>query len=138
MAVQRRCGSGGAVVRRQGDSLVPGKRWTVLSMGVMACVFGSCQVDLLEDVTLFPQGTEFVLTGTATVLDNGGPCLAWLGENGVTYHLFQATHLDNADFDRVTTPGATSRLVIATRTDLEVRCATGTIIEVRELLEIVE
>ncbi len=85
---------------------------------------------------LLPVGTPFVVQGTATVVDNDGACLVWIGENGVTYHLFQGPLLDNDLFDQITTPGVTSRLVLVTRSDLEVTCQMGTIVEVREVLEI--
>ena len=92
----------------------------------------------LSGATLLPVGTPFVVTGTATVIDTGEPCLVWLGDNGVTYHLFQDPLLQNESFDVITEPGTTSRLVVVTRTDLEVGCETGTIVEVQEVLEIVE
>lgn len=88
--------------------------------------------------TLFVKGEGFVLRGTATILDRGGPCLVWVGENGVTYHLFQGTGVTNEDYDRVATPGVTSRLQLATRSDLEVVCEVGTIVEVERVLEIVD
>lgn len=83
-------------------------------------------------------GVPFVVQGTATVIEFRGPCAVWVGDNGLTYHLFQSRFLDNELFDRVTTPGTTSRLVIATRTDLEVSCQTGTIVEVQDVLEILD
>ncbi len=112
-------------------------RWHAGCLGAVLGLVGCVDVSIPEDFALFPS-SEFVLSGTATVLDRDGPCLAWVGENGVTYHLFQATRLASEDFDRVTRPGAAARLVIATRTDLEVTCGDGTIVEVREVLEIIE
>jgi hypothetical protein len=88
--------------------------------------------------TLFPAGSSFVLKGTAQeVATDNGPCLAWLGENGEVYHLFQTVDVDSDEFDTVTTPGTTSRLEIGTRSDLTVACRIGTIVEVRDILEIV-
>ena len=52
--------------------------------------------------------------------------------------MFQSPALDNESFDRITTPGVTSRLEIATRDDLEVACLIGTVVEVQDVLEIVE
>lgn len=101
---------------------------------ISGCTF---DFDLLPE-TFGASGASFVVSGTATVLDVEGGCLAWLGENGVTYHLFQSLQLDNATFDRVTTPGVTSRLEIAPRNDLVNTCQAGTIVEVRSVLEIID
>jgi hypothetical protein len=101
----------------------------------MACTFN---LDLGTE-TLFPTGTAFVLSGTADRVDTQvGGCLVWLGENGVTYHLFQNPRVDNGEFDLVTTPGVTSRLELSTRTDLVVDCQIGTIAQVENILEIVQ
>ncbi|RJP42515.1 MAG: hypothetical protein C4547_00280 [Phycisphaerales bacterium] len=103
----------------------------------MAAVGAAAGCISLPDNVL-PVGTPFVLSGTTAVLNRGGPCPVWEGENGVTYHLFQGIQLDNESFDRITRPGVTSRLVIATRSDLVLECRVGTIVEVRDVLEIVE
>lgn len=105
----------------------------------------------LSDSSLLSTGAPFVMRGTAVILESGGTtglfglgaepgetCPAWLGENGVTYHLFQDPLLDNNSYDRITTPGVTSRLVLVPRGDLDLPCATGTIVEVEQVLEIVE
>lgn len=115
-----------------------GKRartWTLL----FTIAAGGCiTVDIPEEVSLLSAGSPFVVSGTAALIDNEGPCLVWIGENGITYHLFQDPLVDNETFDRITTPGVTSRLEIATRTDLELACQIGTIVEVQDVLEIVE
>ncbi len=103
----------------------------LLSFAVSGCI------DINTPETLLPLGTPFVVRGTSAVIDNNGPCLVWLGENGVTYHLFQDIVLPNETFDQVITPGVTSRLELAIRTDLVVACQVGTIAEVRDALEIV-
>jgi hypothetical protein len=106
----------------------------ILTCG-LRCTFN---VDLGAE-TLFPSGSSFVVKGTAENAPSPfGICNIWRGANGVTYHLFQGTRVDNADFDRVITPGVTSRLEIATRSDLIVDCQQGTIVEVRQILEIQE
>ena len=64
------------------------------------------------------------------MIDQDGPCLVWLGDNGETFHLFQDPRIANDDFDRVTTPGVASRLELSVRTDLFVACEVGTIVEV--------
>ncbi len=98
----------------------------------------ACSLNLqLLPENLVSTGTSFVLKGTATVLDSNGPCLAWIGDNGIIYHLFQSPTVENAVFDHITTPGVTSRLQIATRTDLQVSCQVGTIVEVLNVLEVV-
>ena len=112
-------------------------RFLILALATLAIAPAGC-IDLSIPIapTLFPTGTSFVVKGTATLLDNDGPCLAWIGENGVTYHLFQDPRVTNEDFDRVTTPGVTSRLLLASRSDLIVTCQVGTIVEVQDVLEI--
>jgi hypothetical protein len=102
---------------------------------LLTLALGSCT---LETPDLFVRGEPYILSGTAAVIDRGGPCPVWLGENGTTYHLFQGGRVANEDFDRVRTPGVTSRLEIATRSDLYVDCQVGTIVEVERILEIVE
>ncbi|HRX85700.1 MAG TPA: hypothetical protein P5572_11845 [Phycisphaerae bacterium] len=111
----------------------------LLALAVVMLGAGSCTLNLdLGSDTLFPTGTSFVLRGTADLVDTpDGACLVWLGENGVTYHLFQNTRVANDEFDLITTPGVTSRLELATRSDLVVQCRLGTIVEVQNILEIV-
>ena len=98
---------------------------------------GAGCIDLSAD-SLLPVGTPFVVSGTAALVDSNGPCLVWLGENGITYHLFQDVRLPNETFDQITTPGVTSRLELAVRTDLQVACQVGSTAEVQDVLEIVE
>jgi len=95
-------------------------------------------IDLPEEITLLPVETVFVLKGTSALVENGGPCLVWFGENGLTYHLFQSPRVDNATYDRIVTPGVTSRLELAKRNDLHVACEMGSILEVQNVLEILE
>ena len=104
-------------------------------VGLVGCV----TVDIPEEVSLLSTGEAFVISGTAA-LENveGQPCLVWVADNGLTYHLFQHPALENATFDRVTTPGVRSRLELATRNDLDVNCLIGTIVEVQDVLEIVD
>lgn len=100
---------------------------------------GCISVDLPEQFTFLPTGTPFVVKGTATMLEGrGGPCLAWVGDNGVTYHLFQGQRLENDVFDLIVSPGVTSRLELSTRNDIELDCAVGTIVQVESVLEIEE
>ena len=83
---------------------------------------------------LFVRGESFVISGTFAIIDNNGPCPVWFGENGATYHLFQAPRVPNDDFDRATTPGVRSRLEIAPRNDLFLACEVGEIVEVQRVL----
>ena len=116
-------------------------RLGVIALGVLT---GSCvnvappEVNVPVDLTLFGEGNSFVVRGTATIVDNDGPCPAWVAENGVTYHLFQSPRLENETFDRVTEPGVVSRLVLVVRGDLELVCAFGKTAEVIDVLEVVE
>ncbi len=103
---------------------------------VLLCLCG-CPVNL-DDVSLSDTGTPFVLKGTAAVVDRDGPCPIWVGENGETYHLFQGTALDNDAYDQIIQPGVTSRLILATRSDLTLDCQYGVIVEVQDVLEVVE
>jgi hypothetical protein len=109
----------------------------ILVLGALALA-GCIDISIPVAPTLFPTGTSFVLKGTATIIDNDGPCLVWEGENGIIYHLFQDRRVSNEDFDLVSTPGTTSRLVLATRSDLVVTCQVGTIVEVQDILEVEE
>ncbi len=115
--------------------LFPRKAGLAALLGAALITAGGC-ISLPDNV--LPAGTPFVLSGTMVVVDRAGPCPVWEGENGVTYHLFQGIQLDNESFDRITVPGVTSRLVIATRSDLRLDCRVGTIVEVRDVLEIIE
>jgi len=111
----------------------------LLLLGLLVGV-QSCTLNLdFGTQTLFPTGTAFVLSGTADLIETPeGECLAWLGENGIVYHLFQGALVDNEEYDAVTTPGVTSRLEIAIRTDRVVTCFVGAIVQVQDILEIVE
>ncbi len=95
-----------------------------------------CTFEIPGQDTLFVRGEPFVMRGTAATIDVEGPCRVWLGDNGITYHLFQSVRLSNEDFDRIVTPGVTSRLQIATRNDLKVDCQTGDIVEVERVLDV--
>ncbi|GJM27178.1 MAG: hypothetical protein DHS20C16_35930 [Phycisphaerae bacterium] len=102
--------------------------------GIVGCTFN---LDLGTD-SLFAEGSAFVVSGTTDVATvEGTTCNVWIGENGVIYHLFQSPQVDNGEFDEITTPGVTSRLLIATRSDLVVDCQIGTIVDVEDVLEIV-
>jgi hypothetical protein len=106
---------------------------------VSALTLAGCSVNL--DVLpegLIATGSPFVVSGTSILLENQGPCPAWVADNGITYHLFQSSRVDNDLFDRITTAGVRSRLEIAVRTDLELTCRIGPIVEVRNVLEIVD
>lgn len=110
-------------------------RWALAGLLGFIVFASGCGVNL-DEADLVPRGTAFVLRGTAAVVDNGGPCLIWRGDNGQNYHLFQHPTLANDAFDEVTTPGVTSRLVLATRTDLSLDCQSGTIVEVQDVLDV--
>jgi hypothetical protein len=95
---------------------------------------GACT---LQVPSIFPSGTPFIVKGTSETRDvfACGPSAVWVDTSGVAYHLFQGDRISNEDFDRITTPGVTSRLEIATRDDLQVACPVGIIVEVRSILE---
>ena len=106
--------------------------WVFLFFNMQGCL------DLGATSDLLPVGTPFVIRGTMTLADQNGACLVWHGENGVSYYLYQDALLDNNSFDRITTPGATSRLVVATRSDLTAPCTVDKIVQVQSVLEILE
>lgn len=85
-----------------------------------------------------PSG-PFLLKGTFVQVERFGqpPCFAWEGDNGVFYHLFQDVNLDDASFDMATTVGVRSRLLIEIRSDLQVTCELGPVVEVLEVREII-
>ncbi len=101
-------------------------------IGVSACNIG------LPD--LFPISAPFIVKGTfeerAAFLQ--APCPVWVDTTGVVYHLFQNEVISNEDFDRVTTPGVTSRLRLEIRRDLTVGCPMGKTVEVIQVLEIIQ
>ena len=116
------------------------KLWISLVVGA-AILAGasSCTFNLdLGTTSLFPTGTSFVLKGTADMAESDATCPVWRGDNGVVYYLFQTTRITNEEFDRIATPGVTSRLELATRTDLASPCAVGAIVEVKDVLETIE
>ena len=102
----------------------------ILVIGTAGCI------NFPEELLLGSTGDPFILKGTAAVVENGGPCLVWIGDNGVAYHLFQGPAVENDAFDQATTPGVTSRLQIAVRTDIPISCQIGTVVEVHDVLEI--
>lgn len=114
-------------------SLVKPALLLTLAFSPTACTINA---SLLPD-DLVSTGTSFVVKGTMTVQDRNGPCLVWMGDNGIAYHLFQTPSVENAIFDRIITPGVTSRLQVATRSDIPVACQVGTVVEVLNVLEIV-
>lgn len=117
------------------------KRSMVETCGLSAVFIGatSCiTVNLPEQISLLPVETSFVLKGTSAIVEEEVPCLVWFGENGLIYHLFQSPRVDSATYDRVVTPGVTSRLEVARRNDLQMECAQGFILEVQNVLEIEE
>jgi hypothetical protein len=105
----------------------------LLPLICIACVeVATPEIDF--NVTLLGDSGAFVVTGTAALEDNNGPCPVWYGDNGYTYHLFQSPRLDNGLFDQVVVPGTTSRLVLVLRSDLELACAFGRTAEVIDVL----
>lgn len=113
-------------------------RTLTLALPLLLSTTGCFEFTFPSEVDLLPGGNPFVISGTAAILDQDGPCLVWIGDNGVTYHLFQDPSVSNDDFDRITTPGVRARLEIMTRNDLVVSCPIGTIVEVQRVLEIVD
>lgn len=95
-----------------------------------------CTLEIPGQDTLFVRGEPFVMRGAAATINVGGPCRVWIGDNGITYHLFQSVRLSSEEFDQVSTPGVTSRLQLATRNDLRVDCQTGDIVEVERVLDV--
>ncbi|MGE3182167.1 MAG: hypothetical protein AB7N71_11085 [Phycisphaerae bacterium] len=123
---------------------IPNIRFAALVRVTVVGFLGTMTISGCGDLSaatdsFFVRGEPFVISGTFAIVDNGnGPCPVWFGDNGATYHLFQAARVTNADFDAATTPGARSRLEIAPRNDLFLACEVGTIVEVQRVLEVVD
>lgn len=111
----------------------------LVSLAVMGgAVVGCADITLPENVSLINIGSPFVMKGSAVLLDDDGPCLAWLGDDGNTYHLIQVQTMENELFDELITPGTRSRLVLAKRNDLTVACQMGIVAEVQNVLEVID
>lgn len=138
----RACGSGGWVVTPERTSRCGGTArrfaWALMALcaGLLPVAAGCIDLPRLDDI--FVRGEPFITSGTTVIVERGGPCVTWLGDNGVTYHLFQGLNVVNADFDRILVPGVRSRLVLAPRSDLEVTCRIGRTVEVQAVLEILD
>lgn len=104
----------------------------ILGGAVVGCV----DIVLPENVSLINIGSPFVMKGSAVLVDDDGPCLAWLGDDGNTYHLIQVQTMENELFDVLIAPGTRSRLVLAKRDDLTVACQMGIVAEVQNVLEV--
>ena len=118
-----------------------GKKMNCLGL-VFAVVMGGAaagcaEIALPENVSLINIGSPFVMKGSAVLLDDDGPCLAWLGDDGNTYHLIQVQTMENELFDELIAPGTRSRLVLAKRNDLTVACQMGIVAEVQNVLEVI-
>ena len=107
-----------------------------LLIAVLGVSLASCSI-ALPDFNL-PTG-PFLLKGTFMQIDRFGqrPCFAFEGDNGIFYHLFQDVNLDDDLFDMATTVGVRSRLLMEIRSDLEVTCELGPVVEVLEVREII-
>lgn len=105
-------------------------------LGVSLVAGTSCSI-ALPDFNL-PTG-PFLLKGTFMQIDRFGqpPCFAFEGDNGIFYHLFQDVNLDDDLFDMATTVSVRSRLLLEIRSDLQVTCELGPVVEVLEVREII-
>ena len=113
------------------------QRLGIFGLMTIAATLG-CSRIRATPLNFLTSGAPFIVSGTTAVIDNNGPCLVWMGDNGEVFHLFQGLGLDNETFDRVTTPGTRSRLQLGRRNDLTVSCQVGTIVEIQDVLEIIE
>ena len=113
-------------------------RYAAAGVVLTAVIAAGCSVELPN---LIPFGTTFITKGTfelRTLFGSSTPCPAWVDTSGAVYQIFQGADVPNADFDRATTPGVTSRLRLRARDDLIVGCKVGTTVEVEAVLEIIE
>jgi hypothetical protein len=120
--------------------MVRAKSWILALAGGIAAAAALSGCGALEDLTqgVIVRGEPFIISGTSGVYEyEGGICRVWYADNGASYHLFQGARVTNDEFDRVTTPGVRSRLEIAPRNDLYLKCARGQLVEVQLVLEIV-
>lgn len=112
--------------------------WVVAVLSVASVTTGCGDLSAATD-SFFVRGEPFVISGSFALVETAdGTCPVWFGDNGATYHLFQAARVPNEDFDAATTPGARSRLEIAPRNDLFLACEVGIIVEVQRVLEVVD
>ncbi len=102
---------------------------------VVVCLNTAACINL-NTSQLLPVGTPFVVQGTMTLGGPNGDCLVWQADNGQSYYLYQNALLDNNAFDQINTPGVTSRLVIAIRSDLPAGCRADKVAEVNQVLEV--
>ncbi len=124
---------------RQRRFEVAGRRCTGAVCAGLALVTLSACINLdvnVPDNLLGIGGGSFVISGQAGVSSGSQSCPVWIGDNGVTYHLFQDPRVSNEAFDAITTPGTRSRLELAIRDDLELTCRVGQTVEVENVLEI--
>ncbi|MCG8405374.1 MAG: hypothetical protein MI923_09270 [Phycisphaerales bacterium] len=116
------------------------KRFLALAMSVFTVSSLTACVPSLGD--FFPDlpSSSFIARGTfeERPIPFVGSCPVWVDSTNVVYHLFQGFDVPNADFDRVTTPGVSSRLRLRGRDDLQVGCEMdGIIVEVEAIVEII-
>jgi hypothetical protein len=101
------------------------------------CIDATIPVGGGGGISLFSPGA-FVIRGRMDEATNMGmDCPVFRADTGINYHLFQTEAVENDVFDAVTTPGAVSRLVVQERSDLEIACQIGTIVEVQDVLELI-
>lgn len=116
-------------------------RWGYLAAGTLCALSGCIDANIPlgggDGVTLFPPGA-FVIRGRMDEATGFGiDCPVFRAETGINYHLFQTEAIENDVYDAVTTPGAVSRLVVQERSDLEIACQIGIIVEVQDVLELI-
>ncbi len=103
----------------------------------MVTIGGCIDINLPEDVSVFPEGTSFVLDGTAEASDAGDGCHEWRAADGRLFVLFQHPDLYSDTFDAITAPGTESRLLLTPRSDFGDPCSPGAFVaEVEEVLRV--
>jgi hypothetical protein len=116
-------------------------RWVCLGVGALCAVSGCIDAAIPigggGGISLFPPGA-FVIRGRMDEATGYGiDCPVFRAETGINYQLFQTEAVENDVYDAVTTPGAISRLLVQERSDLEIACQIGTIVEVQDVLELI-
>jgi hypothetical protein len=130
-----------AMAREQRMMKTAWYRWVYVGASILCALSGCIDANIPigggGGISLFPPGA-FVIRGRMDEATGMGmDCPVFRAETGINYHLFQTEAVENDVYDAVTTPGAVSRLVVQERSDLEIACQIGTIVEVQDVLELI-
>ncbi len=110
-----------------------------MAVFLMSTLSGCVTITLPEQISasLLPADTSFILNGKAEAALDAYTLPVWRGEDGQGFVLFQTVDLKNSDFNKIVTPGNTSRLLLVVRNDLAPLCQADVVpVEVKKILQI--